>query len=297
MPRFTKRTAGTAHQDLPQRPVELLLPRLWDLWSSRPLLSPQGHIPQVCWISPKLPPLRLPWSPLDHTPKIYQAGDPQAFMISCRAGDLQACMVSAWLGHTPQACTGSHNLCSTGHAPKASQASDPQAFMIFARMCLSGLHRCAWPPLCHAPQARIHRHAQYPFAGPMSFRHVRPMFQRSDGLPQWQASTRRPMGPHPPATCHRRAPNLPSRQTSLHVEGIKAELLRLKFHCSWTSDFLVLFIYFLLVCLPSCKGLAAWLAFWSSTISPCCFPWYSLFSFFSFYFSFFLYILLLPWLC
>jgi hypothetical protein len=45
------------------------------------------------------------------------------------------------------------------------------------------------------------------------FRHTKPMLQRPTTSPQLKASTWRPVGPHPPSTCHRKAPNLPKRHT------------------------------------------------------------------------------------
>jgi hypothetical protein len=64
------------------------------------------------------------------------------------------------------------------------------------------------------------------------------MLQRPATSPQLKAFTHRPMGPHSPATCHRKAPNLSKRhtQTGLDAKKPASEKLRLQFYCSRTGD-------------------------------------------------------------
>jgi hypothetical protein len=70
------------------------------------------------------------------------------------------------------------------------------------------------------------------------------------------------MGPHPPVTHHRRAPNLPKRhtQTGLDAKGVTSEQLRLQSYCSRTR----IFCYY---CFPFFKDFPARFAVWSPTIS------------------------------
>jgi hypothetical protein len=156
-----------------------------------PILGPHFSLPGPH--SPKLPPLRPTRSPADRPPEACQAGDPQTFTIStgprcsgldrpaqacapktCQTGDPHMHDLHS-VGTHPQACTS-----PLGRASQAYQASNPQAFTISISLA--------------AP-----------------FRHARPMLQRPARLPQQQASTHRPVGPHPPTTHSRRAPNLPRR--------------------------------------------------------------------------------------
>jgi hypothetical protein len=117
--------------------------------------------------------------------------------------------------HSPKLPPMRHTRSPPDWPPKACQASDPQAFMISAAMCPSGLHRPAQSGLHQAgPQGlpglwSTHTMISTPQEAP--FRHARPTLQRPTRLPQWQASACRPMEVHPPATSHRRAPNLPRR--------------------------------------------------------------------------------------
>jgi hypothetical protein len=138
----------------------------------------------------------------------------------------QACTISTPLGHTPQTCTGLHYL------HWAAPLAHAQAFTISAMTM----------PLKPAKQA-IHRHTGSPFLQTTHFRHARPMLQRPASSHQLKASTRRPVGPHPPATCHRRAPNLPKRhtETSPDAKGVTSDKLSWQFCCSRTG---VLFFSF-----------------------------------------------------
>jgi hypothetical protein len=160
----------------------------------------------------------------------------------------QPCKISALLGHAPKA-TNMHYLCSTGpwpqdqhspaqyslckpmplrlakpgtapphthtlisllldHTPQTSQAGDPQT------------HRISTPPACALQAHQAHA-------------------PKATTTPQLKASTHRPVGPHPLATCHRKAPNLPKRhtQTGLDAKNLVSEQLRLQFYCSRSSDF------------------------------------------------------------
>jgi hypothetical protein len=123
-PQYTKRIASAACQAPPHRPMELLLYRLWDLWSSSSApyptraALPQTPTPQTHTISAGLSPLR-PAKPVIHT-----------------------CTIST--GPCPQACTGLHNL-PWDHAPKAYQAANPQTHMIST---LPGPHSSRRPDPC-----------------------------------------------------------------------------------------------------------------------------------------------------
>jgi hypothetical protein len=68
--------------------------------------------------------------------------------------------------------------------------------------------RPSWPV-----KLGIHRHTASPLCQPAPFRHTRTTLQKPAISPQLKASTRRPLGPNPPATCHRKAPNLPKKHT------------------------------------------------------------------------------------
>jgi hypothetical protein len=78
-----------------------------------------------------------------------------------------------------------------------------------------GLHPSALPgprptgplDLRQAPTLQAHQ-ARMISAGPRPLRPTRRVLHRPSRSPQWQASAYRPMVPCPPATCHRRAPNL-----------------------------------------------------------------------------------------
>jgi hypothetical protein len=128
-----------------------------------------------------------------------------------------------------------HRACT----PQASQADDPQAFTIFTGLHPSLLHRpvrslpgctphactisAGTMPLKPAKQA-IQR---YTISTPLAcaLQACQPMLQRPTSLPQGKSSPHRPVGPHPPATHHRRAPNLPKRhtQTDLDAKGVTSE--------------------------------------------------------------------------
>jgi hypothetical protein len=208
------------------------------------------------FFSPTRPVLHRPtWSSLFPTPQACQTCDPQAY--------------------TPKACQALHNLC-WAHAPQAHQTHALQASTI-----------STWPPLLSPTRPMLHRPTRSlpgpcPSAlpglqstGPPDLCSTEHSSSCSPG-PWKQASAWRPVGPCPLVTCQGRALNLPRRhwQKGLDAKVVKPELLRLKFYCSRTGNFFFL---------PSFKRLAVW----SSTISPCCFPWFSFFVFF--YLSFFLF--------
>jgi hypothetical protein len=183
-PRFAKRTASAACQATPHRPEEPLLHRPWDLQSLGPLLSPaRAALPQT-------PTPQTTWSLPDWAPKACQASDPQAFMIStrpCPSGLHRP--AQSLLGHAPRlakpAFTDIHDLCKAV-PPRPAQASTIS----------SGSRPSGLPSQWSTDTYDLHS------AGPAPFMHSRPMLQRLVRSPQWQASTHRPMGHHPSATCH-----------------------------------------------------------------------------------------------
>jgi hypothetical protein len=89
----------------------------------------------------------------------------------------------------------------SGCTPKACQVGNPQTFTISTGKSLSGLPGCR-----STDKRKLHS------ARPEPFRHTRPLLQRPTRSLQQQASTCSPVGPHPPVTHHRKAPNLPRRQ-------------------------------------------------------------------------------------
>jgi hypothetical protein len=150
-------------------------------------------------------------------PKACQADSPQAHIIfaSHAPPGLHRTSKSP-LGCAPQACQAGdpqkHTQSPPGHAPHACQASDPQAPTISTG---SVIHRPAQSPPEPCPSGLpgpqytgLHN---FHSARPTPLRHTRPSLQRPARLPQKQASACRPVGPHPPATHRRRAPNLPRR--------------------------------------------------------------------------------------
>jgi hypothetical protein len=159
----------------------------------------------------------------------------------------------AWFppGCAPHACTGLHNL-HQDHTAKAYQASNPQTGMIST-----------------LPGPR-------PSPGPCSKGQLVCLNDKT--------SSHRPVGPHQPATCHRRAPKLPKRhtQTCLDAKGVTSEQLRLQFYFFRTGYFFFLFF-------PFFKGFAAWFAVWSPTISHIFFVSFFLSSLFLLYFGLFLF--------
>jgi hypothetical protein len=111
--------------------------------------------PRSC--SPKLPPFRPAWSPLDWDPKACQAGEPQTLMISAglHPSGLHRPAWSPLSGLCPQGLlnwqsTGIHNL-HQARVPKTCQGGDPQAGTI------STPQGCLLRP---AKPAIIHRHSQ-----------------------------------------------------------------------------------------------------------------------------------------
>jgi hypothetical protein len=194
-----------------------------------PILQPCSSAPPgLCY--PKFPPLRLtqslpdePFRPAQawristlpvHTLQACQASDPETFMIST--------------GPHPQACTGLNDL------HWAAPLTPSQACTISTGNV----------PLKPAKLA-IHKHAGSPLCWPMPIRHTRPMLQRPASSLQWKASSHRHVGPHPPATCYKRAPNLPKRhtRTGLDAKRVTSEHLRLQFYCSRTGDFFFFFLF------------------------------------------------------
>jgi hypothetical protein len=164
-------------------------------------------------------------------------------------------MGSLILGAAPQPCQGCTppsfpplrpSRSPLNWAPKACEASNPQAFMISPEPHPSGLHRPAWSLQGPCPESLLGRQPadmhNLHSARSAPFRHARPTLQRPASSPQGKALACRPMGPHPHATHHRRAPNLPKRytQTSLNAKGVTAQL-RLQFYCSRTGDVFLFF--------------------------------------------------------
>jgi hypothetical protein len=246
---------------------------------------PQTPTPQNCTIS---------------MGQVLKAWDPQTFTIST--------------GHaSPQACTALQDLCSARpHPEDLPHRRYKQAWSLFhwavpSRPALACTISTLQPvpirpaklgiqthtmsiPLDCAPSKPVKlgilRHTGSPLRWPVPFRHAKPMLQRPATSPQLKASTCRPMGPHPPDTCHRKAPNLPKRhtQTGLDAKELASEQLRLQFYCSTTGDFFF----------PFFKGFAVWFTVWSSTISPIFFLFFSLLLS-SFHLS--LFFILLSWFC
>jgi hypothetical protein len=194
-----------------------------------------------------------------HDPKACHTGYPHTHDL-CSSGhtprSAQACTISTPLGYTPQVCTGLHDLHSTGPCPKGLPSCEPQTFTISTRPCpqtCTDIHNLHWAvpltpaqacmisigtmPLKPTKQA-IHRHSGSPLCWPVPFRHTRPTLQRPASLLP-KASTFRLVGPHPPATCHRRVPNLLKKHTQagLDAKGVTSQHLRLQFYCSRTGDF------------------------------------------------------------
>jgi hypothetical protein len=137
---------------------------------------------------------------------------------------------------------------------------DTQTFMISTRPHPQSLHSTAQYSLCKAVPLRpakqgTHTHDFYsawphppslssqgsidmqdlPSSGPCPSGTPSPCFKL-----QLKASFPRPMGLHPPSTCHRKAPNLPKRHTwtGLDAKELASEQLRLQFYCSRSSDFI-----------------------------------------------------------
>jgi hypothetical protein len=167
------------------------------------------------------------------------------------------------------------------------------------RLAKLGIHTCTISilldhPHCHPKPFKlgIHRHTGSPLYWPAPFRHPKPSLQRPITSPQLKASTYRPVGSYPLATCHRKDPSLPKRdtQTGLDAKELALEQLRLQFYCSRTGNFFF----------PSLKGFAASFIVWSSTISNIFFLFSSLlYSFYlsiSLFYPSFLVLLVLIWL-
>jgi hypothetical protein len=133
-------------------------------------------------------------------------------------------------------------------ASKACQAGDPHTHnLCSARLC---------PPKPVKPG--IHRHTGSLLCQLVPFKHAKPMLQRPATSPHLKASTRRPVGPHPRSTCHRKAPNLPKRHTQrgLDAKELASEPLRLQIYCLRTGEFFY-FSYFNFYFFPFFKGFAA----------------------------------------
>jgi hypothetical protein len=233
-----------------------------------------------------------------HAPKACHASNPHMHNLyyagPCPATWHRPALKSTRLGHTPQACTGLHDPFCTGphhQGLPCQQSTHTQSPFHWdappkpAQGCMiSGTM-----PLKPAKLA-IHRHAGSPLCWPMPFRHARPMPQRPASSPR-KASTCRSMGHHPPATYHRRAPNLPKRhtQTGLDAKGVVSQQLRLQLHCSRTSEF----------SFPSLRYLLPDLLFDHPATLPLFKKFFSLFLSFLFLLScnLFLFFILLSWFC
>jgi hypothetical protein len=181
---------------------------------------------------------RPEWSPLCQLAPLKPAKHSQSLLHQpAPLRPAQACTISALPGHAPKACQAGdphkHNLHRA--VPSGCQAGDPQTYTISTRPRPSDLHRPAWslPGPCpkslpSSQSTDIH-----------DLYSIRPMLQRPSSLLQQKASACRPMGPQPPTTCPRKAPNLPKRhtQTGLDAKGVTSEQLKLKFYYSRTGDF------------------------------------------------------------
>jgi hypothetical protein len=119
----------------------------------------------------------------------------------------------------------------------------------------------------------IHRHEGSPIHQPVPIRHAKPMLQRPATSPQLKVSTQRPVGPHPPSTCYRKAPNLPKRHTQIGLDTneLASEQLKLQFYYSRTGDFF--FFNFNFNFFPSLRNLLPGLLF----DHPPSLPFFSLF--------------------
>jgi hypothetical protein len=200
--------------------------------------------------------------------------------------EVQTHTISILLGHAPKACTVLTIFTPQACAPKACQARDPHTHDL-----------CSAAPCPSKPvKPGIHRHAGSPLCWPVSFRHAKLTLQRPTTSSQLKASTHRPVGPHPLATCHRKAPNLPKRytQTSLDAKELASAQLRLQFYCPKTGDFFFFFFNFNFYCFPFFKGFVACFTVWPSTTSTFFFLFSSLFLL-SFPLS--LFFILLSWFC
>jgi hypothetical protein len=239
-PCYPKHPALRTKQSLPN---ELLTPAKQGI--HRHSRSPPGHIlrpVQACTIStlqacaskacqardPHPPPglHRLAWYPLH-------------WAIPLRAA--QACMITTLRGHDPKNCqAASHRLSWSplGHTLRPAQASKIS----------TGLCPQACTGMIAAPTGHVLK------AWKPDISQTRKISTSLAHAPK--ASTCRPVGPHPPATSDRRAPNLPKRhtQTGLDAKGVTSQQLRLQFYCYRTGD--LFFSSFF----PFFKGFTAWFA-------------------------------------
>jgi hypothetical protein len=187
--------------------------------------------------------------------------------------EVQTHTISILLGHAPKACTVLTIFTPQACAPKACQARDPHTHDL-----------CSAAPCPSKPvKPGIHRHAGSPLCWPVSFRHAKLTLQRPTTSSQLKASTHRPVGPHPLATCHRKAPNLPKRytQTSLDAKELASAQLRLQFYCPKTGDFFFFFLILIFIVFPSLRDLLHVLLFHHSPPLPFFFS----FPLYSFYLS------------
>jgi hypothetical protein len=179
-------------------------------------------------------------------------------------------MISVLLGWALQACTSLYDLCCARPHPQVLprlRYTHSRSLFLHA-MSSRPTHTCTMstPQACalKACQPRDPQTHKLQSAGPLyppglsswGFTDTQDLHSagpRPSGTPGPCSKgplfhlSSRPMGPHSPATHHRRAPNLPKRhtQTSLDAKGLTSEQLILQFYCSRTADFFAFFFPFL----------------------------------------------------
>jgi hypothetical protein len=163
---------------------------------------------------------------------LHQTPTPYTRRISARPRP-QACRISVSLGHAGLHRPAQYPLCK----PVPLRPAKPGTHTLTISIPLS----CATEG-CQAWDPQTHRISTLPACALQACRYT---LQRPATSPQLKASTTRPMRPHPPATPHRKAPNLPKRhtQTGLDAKELTSEQLRLQFCCSTTGDFFFSFFF------------------------------------------------------
>jgi hypothetical protein len=146
----------------------------------------------------------------------------------------QPCMISALTGHTPKACcAGDTNI-----------ARSPFCWAVPSRpaqysLCKPVPLRPAKPGTCTRTIPTLLDHVQQKKKAGDSqtcristppactLQACQAHAPKPSTSPQLKASTRRPMGPHSPSTCHKKVPNLPKRctQTGLDAKELGSEQL------------------------------------------------------------------------
>jgi hypothetical protein len=118
---------------------------------------------------------------------------------------VQHCTIFTLQGRAPKACQAGHTHTHT-HTHTRSRRTHTHTH---THTHTRSLFCLTTPPKSVKPG--IHRQPRSPLRWPAPFRHAKPTLQRPATSPQLKASTQRPMGHHPPSTCHRKAPNLLKR--------------------------------------------------------------------------------------